>query len=135
MRKNLLTVVGGTYFYEVRVAVQCGTKPVIWFNRDEDRHFLLNLRMLTTSTEPRAMVSDNDWITLGRPSDLECPPSGKRLKVQYDDGDRLMIEFLELTEEAARSRYGWRSSWYDQALMGIGFPLTAVEIFMKVDES
>lgn len=134
MRRNLLTVVGGSYFYEVVVAVQIGTEPAIWFNRDDEGHFLLNLRMFTTSNEPRAEICDNDWIVLGKPSDLVCPPSGKSLEVRYDNGDQLKIEFLELTEEAARNRYSWHSKWYDQAVR-FGFPLTAVEIFMKASGS
>jgi len=130
MRSDLLTVVGGSYFYETGVAAQIGMEPIVWFNRDDGNHFLLNLRMFTTSKEPRAVICDNHWIALGTPSDLVCPPSGKSLEIRYDRGDQLKIEFLELTKEAARDRYSGHGNWYDQAIQ-FGFPLTAVEICMK----
>ena len=129
MRHSLLAVVGGNFYYETLVIFQFRGEPAIWFNRDEDGYLLLNVRMLTAAGQPRMRIEDNFWINRGEPEDLECPPSGKLLRVKYSNGDALRIEFLILGSAAAASlRYaearpeGW----------GVSFPITAVEVHEKV---
>jgi hypothetical protein len=129
MRNDLLAVVGGNFFHETPVIFRFHGQPVIFFNRDEDGYLLLNVAMLTTSSEPRAVIQDNYWLNWGSPDDLDCPPSGKLLHVKYSNGDMVRIEFRELMAmETAAARYpdarpdGW----------GIDFPITAVEVHMRV---
>src|SRR5205823_1272785 len=106
MRRELLGVVGGSFYHETPILVQFRDEPMIWFNRDESGYLLLNVRMLTASKEPRLRVEDNYWITRGNPDDFECPPSGKRIRARYSTGDDITIEFLELnTVSDAQSRY------------------------------
>jgi hypothetical protein len=129
MRNDLLVVVGGNFYYETPIAVQFRQQPVVWLSRDDEGYLLLNVSMLTTAQEPRATMQDNFWIALGAPTDLDCPPSGKRLKVTYDNGDRLGIEFFALgsaDEVHERYRDAQATRW------GISFPITAVEVQMKV---
>ena len=56
MREQLLVRLGGMFYYETPVALQIGTDPVVWFNRDLSNRILLNLTMLTTSGQPRPTV-------------------------------------------------------------------------------
>jgi len=58
MREDILAVVGGNFFYETPNILVFRGKPMIWFNRDEERRLLLNLRMLTTSGLPRTRLMD-----------------------------------------------------------------------------
>lgn len=129
MRHSLLAVVGGNFYYETPIIFEFRSEPVIWFSRDEEGYLLLNIRMLTTSHEPRMEIQDNFWLSRGNPEDLESPPSGKLLSVKYAGGDALKIEFFKLESAvAARDRYaeaqpeGW----------GISFPITAVEVYNRV---
>src|SRR5207244_10356583 len=62
MREDILAVVGGSFFYETPKMVIFRDEPMIWFERDEYRRLLLNLRVLTTSGEPRTRLSNNDWM-------------------------------------------------------------------------
>lgn len=129
MRNNILAVVGGNFYYETPIIFQFKEQPVIWFNRDEDGYMLLNVRMLSKSTEPRAYIEDNFWISKGQPEDLESPPSGKLLKVKYNNGDEIKIEFIEfISIESIKKRYPdiEPESW------NIPLPITAVEVFEKV---
>lgn len=71
MRNDLLAVIGGNLYFNVPAPVAFRGEPVIWFNRDEDRRFLLNLRMLSTSPEPRATIEDNFWVIHGPAEDVE----------------------------------------------------------------
>ena len=42
LRNRLLAYVGGGFYYEVPVIFQIKNYPVVWFNRDEEGHLLLN---------------------------------------------------------------------------------------------
>lgn len=129
MRNCILAVVGGNFYYETPIIFQFRQQPAIWFNRDSEGYFLLNIKMLSIVREPRLCVEDNFWIETGNPVDLESPPSGKLLKVEYANGDKIRIEFMELNSiEDIIKRYPDSSpnSW------GIQFPITAVEIQEKV---
>ncbi len=129
MRRELLVVVGGNFYHETPVAVQFQGQPVVWLNRDSEGYLLVNLAMLSTTKEPRAMMQDNYWMVLGTPADMECPPSGRKLKVRYSNDDRLGIEFFplgDISDVNARYPGVGAERW------GISYPITAVEIQMKV---
>jgi hypothetical protein len=68
MRENLLAIVGGTFYYEVPVAVRIQGTKIAWFNREESGRLLVNLLMPTTSGEPRVVMLDNFWMTDGSAS-------------------------------------------------------------------
>jgi hypothetical protein len=129
MRRNLLSVVGGNFYYETPIIFQFRDEPGIWFNRDEAGYLLLNIRMLTVSGQPRVKIEDNFWLPRGDPDDLESPPSGKVLRVKYANGDSLGVEFFELESVSdARKRY----SEVEPGNWRVSFPITAVEVHMKV---
>lgn len=122
MRRDLLAIVGGNFYYRVRNVLVVRDQPCIWFNRDEDGYFLLNLQMLTTSGEARTVIQDNFWTSSGQLVDLQCPPSGRLLRVEYANGDMLRVEFSEVpSADALAQRYQLVST-------GIVFPLTTVEV-------
>jgi hypothetical protein len=129
MRRDLVAVVGGVFYYRTPIIFEFCGQPAIWVNRDEEGYLLLNIQMATISGQPRAQLEDNFWVTQGDPVDVECPPSGKLLRVEYANGDRLRIEFFELKSAAqAKKRYCWAQPEY----WGIPFPITAVEVQEKV---
>ncbi len=129
MREDILAVVGGNFFYETPNILVFRGKPMIWFNRDEERRLLLNLRMLTTSGLPRTRLVDNDWIIRGQPIEVDSPPNGRHLRVRYDNGDDLSIEFHEWADSAALE------SEYPRALAlghALRFPLVTAGVTLDV---
>lgn len=129
MRNRLLAVVGGNFFYETPIIFQFKNNPIIWFERDANDYFLLNLSMLTATNQPRAYIRNNEWFNTGREEDIECPPSAKKLRICYPNGDFVSVEFFELVTEAdAQAKYPEASV----AHWGIAFPITAVEVTNKV---
>jgi hypothetical protein len=54
MRRDVLWVVGGNFYYETPTILACRGDPVVWINRDDEGYLLLNLRMLSTTTDERA---------------------------------------------------------------------------------
>jgi hypothetical protein len=125
----LLAIVGGNYYYETPVILRFHGENAIWFNRDDDGYHLLNVRMLTTSSEERTRIEDNYWVRRGKPDDLVSPPHGRLLEVRYGNGDHLRVEFFDLESAAdANKRYpeARAEAW------GIEFPITAVEVLERV---
>lgn len=125
MRNRLLAVVGGNFYYETPVIFEFRGQPVIWFERAVNDYLLLNLNMLTTSNEPRAYIKNNEWLNVGGEEDIECPPSGKKVKIKYPNGDLVSVEFFELNSlEEAKKRYpdAELEEW------PVELPLTAVEV-------
>jgi hypothetical protein len=129
MREDVLAVVGGNFFYETPKMVVFRDEPMIWFERDEDRRLLLNLRMLTTSGLPRTRLENNDWIIRGDPVDVESPPNGSRLRVRYENGDEICIRFREWAESEALHAVYPRALELGSCLR---FPLVTAEINVEV---
>lgn len=129
LRNNLLAVVGGNFFYETPNILTLRDEPAIWLSRDESGYLMVNLRMLTTSGEPRLRLEENFWTLKGKPTDFECPPSGRLIQATYPNGDEVRIEFFPLGDfDAARKRYP--SAAFEE--WQVEFPITAVEVTMEV---
>jgi hypothetical protein len=125
MRNRILVVVGGNFYYETPVIFQIKDKPIIWLERNAEGYILLNVIMLTTSGQPRACIRNNEWFNTGGEEDIECPPSAKRLKIRYSNGDFVNIEFVEISTIADAVKR------YPHALVNrwpIELPITAVEV-------
>jgi hypothetical protein len=101
--------------------------PVILFNRDEQHYLLLNLDTPDASGAQRVSLRDNDWEVRGAPTDVESPPGGKKLKIQYADGDRLVIKFREWQTEEELAR--WHPTVQGAEL---NYPLTTVDIYLRL---
>ncbi|VXB28973.1 hypothetical protein [Pseudoclavibacter sp. 8L] len=95
MRRQIVAVVGGACYIDVPMMVQFRDEPMIWFDRDAEGHMLLSFKMATASGEPRAQMIANDWVIAGDPTDVESKPNGNFLRVKYENGDELKIEFKE----------------------------------------
>jgi hypothetical protein len=130
MRRDLLAVVGGNFYYRCPVVLQIGDRNVIWFSRDNAGSLLLNFWMPTASGQERARILENFWVVPPAVQDLECPPSGKRIHVHYANGDETRVEFFEidsLTELI--KRYPETGSIVRGA--AINWPITGVELWEK----
>lgn len=127
LRNRLLVVVGGNFYYETLTVFEFRGQPVIWFERDDNGYLLLNIRMLSTSGKPRAEILKNEWFNVGGEEDIECPPSAKRLRVSYPNGDLVSIEFFELasvTDVTKRYPSVDPEDWPSE----LDYPITAVEV-------
>jgi hypothetical protein len=135
MREKLLAVVGGNVYYDVPTPLEISGKPAIWFNRDEQGRFLLNVEMPSLSGEPRLRIEDNYWIEIGEPDDLECPPKGTLLAATYRNGDVIRVEFsATATVDALTSRYPFLPLLVEHGDEFV-FPLAVVEIRLGVKAS
>ena len=132
LRQELVGVVGSGIYHETPILVAIGNQPLIWFNRDELGHALLNVRMLTASSQARLCIQDNDFVLRGQPTDFESPPSGRLLRIRYDNGDYLRVEFREFKSlEAACNKFDHIPSDHMQFMIQT-WPATFVIINMKV---
>jgi hypothetical protein len=93
MRRELLTVIGGNFYYEVPLIFEIGNRWCIWFNRDENHYLQLNFVMPSLSGQPRARIEDNFWLVTTEVDEVICPPSGRLVAVRYSNGDQFRAEF------------------------------------------
>ena len=133
LRRELVGAVGGCIYHETPVLVQMRDAPMVWFNRDEFGHALLNVRMLTTAgnEQERIRIEDNDFSLRGTPIDFECPPSGRLLRVRYENGDYMRVAFREVrtTEAAGRAFPHVGSGGFEW--LEAEWPLTFVTVSMS----
>ncbi|CAI2335614.1 conserved hypothetical protein [Vibrio parahaemolyticus] len=127
LRRDLLAVVGGVFYYETLNIVRIDGVDVVSLDRDEEGYLRLSINMLSLSSEERIVIDKNSWERVGYPSDLRSPPQGKELEVSYSNGDYLYLRFWELkTKEQAQSRYN------SSMLNHLRFPITAIEVNLVI---
>ena len=134
LRRELVGAVGGCLFHETSPLIALRGEPSIWFDRDEDGYALLNVRMLTTlgHEHERISIRDNDFVVRGLPVDFETPPSGHMLRVRYDNGDYMRVEFKEFRDSASAAKsFPHIPSPYIGAL-DVRWPLLFVLVSMRV---
>jgi hypothetical protein len=139
MREDLIPFVGGVFYAHTPIAIQILDMPVVWFRRDERGRLLVNLQLPSQSNEPRIAICDNFWMTEGSDERrVVCPPSGKLVSASYPNGDRLKVEFREITtprgfdhQFAAKLPAGASHSPQIERA-GLAFPLAVVEVSLKI---
>lgn len=103
LRNDLVTIIGNNYYYECSpVILAINTVPVVSVSRDADMNQRLNIAW--RGPEARVQIEDHDFLEIGKPTDMECPPSGKLLRVEYENGDMIKIEFFEVADFAMCQR-------------------------------
>jgi hypothetical protein len=125
MRNRLLAVVGGNFYLQPHIILRYKGANIIWFERSEDGYILLNLRMLTASERPRAWIQNNEWFNTGYEEDVDVPPSGKRLRISYENGDSVSVEFFECLSRNELANI-YKTSPVER--WPIDFPITVVEV-------
>jgi hypothetical protein len=95
MRHDIVAVAGNIYYVDMAVIIAAGDTPLLWFNRYEQNHMLLNVRTPDEYGNERVSLIDNDWIIRGNAVDVLSPPNGAHLDIRYADGDRLSLRFKE----------------------------------------
>ena len=126
-RNKLLAVVGGNFYYETPRVLVIDGHDVVSLTRDEEGYLLLSVQMLSLSTEVRLEMTDNCWENIGNPIDLVSPPSGKDLRVRYENGDSLGIHFYVI-EDGAKFQDKFKRPPYAE----LAFPLTVAEVNCEV---
>jgi hypothetical protein len=122
-------VAGGNFYYNNRVAIALRGDPLIWFNVDEEGYKLLNLKLFDHNGNLRVHIEDNIWQVKAGVNDIECPPSGKELKLYLDNGDNIRMRFNEVNSEEDFNKFypGVNSS-----IMTDEYPFSALNVALKL---
>jgi hypothetical protein len=138
MRKEVLGI-AGSFFYGNDTILEYNGERLIWFNRDEHEHLLLNIVTPDAKGRKRIALVDNDWFVHGAPFDVESPPNGAYLKIKYRDGDELEIRFREFDSAAALLAKHPGAPVADDGVTGerfsipsTAYPLTCAEVKAKL---
>ncbi len=136
MRRRVLALVGGNWYYETPIILQVGSTSAISFSRDEEGYLLLNLRLPSLSGQPRARIEEN-FFTVNRDhiSDVECAARGRTIRIDYANGDYFQHQYRDIPDdEALRQRYGDLVGSQGVPRM-IEFPVTVVEVSERTNNS
>lgn len=128
MRRKLLVTVGRAICWEERTILTLRNERVIWVNRDDDGYLLLNLKMPTTSDQPRLFLQDNSWVLRGKPTDFECPPNGRLIEAKYKNSDYLRVEFRELDDLEGLTLHRPNVDWTGK----VEFPIVVATIRLTI---
>lgn len=133
LRNDLLAFVGGNFYYETMRIFSVDDKDVVWFTRDEDGYLRLNVRMLSLLPRERAIIEDNIWTNIGNPIDLQSPPQGKELRIEYENSDFLHVRFFVLdSAEQAYEKYQCNALLNTERIQ---YPITTVEVNFKIGDA
>jgi hypothetical protein len=97
-RQQLLVHAGQVLTFEAPIPLAFNGIPVVSLTRDETNNLLLSVNMLTASVMPRLRMFENDWVSVGNPTDIEAPPFGRQLTASYPNGDEIRIEFRTVND-------------------------------------
>jgi len=126
LRNDLLAVVGRICYYETLKVLQIDGNDIVWFKRDEEGYLRLNIKMLSILPRERALIEDNIWTNIGDPKDINSPPQGKELRIDYENGDHLFVKFLIMKTAAQAYKKYKNDALLDNE--DIKFPITVVEV-------
>ncbi|WP_128277282.1 hypothetical protein [Janibacter hoylei] len=128
LTRDLVAVVGSVAFYQVDTIVEIDGEPCVYFNRDQDGFLLLNFKMPSMHGEPRAWMEDNVWTVDPGAAHIECPPRGRYLRVDFENGDGFYISFREArTAEAFREMLPGREAIAEK----VNFPVVVALIYER----
>jgi hypothetical protein len=130
LRRDLLAVVGGIFYYETPRIIVIDSHEVISLNRDKEGYLRLSINMLSINAEERLIVNNNSWENIGSPIDLRSPPQGKELEVRYANGDYLYLKFTELKDSDEAIKKYKNDAFKNNN--SVQFPITVVEVNMSI---
>ncbi|SMG32518.1 hypothetical protein [Sphingobacterium psychroaquaticum] len=97
LRNKFLLKAGGNYYYNNTLYdVVLKGRPLIWFNINDEGLKMLNVELFNSQGDVYFKIVDNSWDVNNNVKDVICPPSGKKLRVNFDNGDYFKLEFKEI---------------------------------------
>ncbi len=93
MRNSLLLAAGSGFYLNPIELLRVKGKTIISFTRDENNNLLLNINLTDKNGTVKFEMIENVWSFSESPSDLESPPSGKKLKIEYPNKDKFRLNF------------------------------------------
>jgi hypothetical protein len=128
MRREVLALVGGNWYFDTPTILQVGNTPAIAFERDADGFLLLNLQFPSPAGTPRVKIEQNFFtVNPDQIADVVCAARGRTIQIDYANGDRFRHQYRDIQNQSAlMDRYG---PLIDGPIPDqIQFPLTVVEV-------
>jgi len=132
LRHKILLIAGGNFYLNNSIDVAINGKPAIWFENDEDDYKLLNIELLDKNNNVYFKIRNNVWIITNDVKDIECPPSGKKLGIYFNNGDYIKLEFKELKNEGHISKINSTNFVFVNTITNV-LPITILNLEMKLE--
>lgn len=123
---------GGNFYYKNRYAeIGLGKKRLVWFENVDEGFKALNIELFDQDQRTYFRVENNSWKIAKHIKDVECPPNGKSLKVNFTNGNLVKISFLEIPDvDSLVSKVG---NFHSSNLLR-DLPITLVSVGLKLKE-
>ncbi len=129
LRRDAIAVIGSNVFYNVETIARVNGERAIYFRRDKDGYLLLNITLPTLEGGARAQIEDNIWTVDPRGiAVMDCPPRGRYIDVQFEDGDGFHVEYREYENADA---YALKYPVAAELLRRVAFPVLVVEFWER----
>lgn len=99
LRRELVAVLGDNLFIDTPTLIAMRKTTVIGFTRDSHNHMLLDVNMPSATGRQRLSVKESGFVADGNPVDFEAPPHGRLIAARYANGDRIRIEFFDISSK------------------------------------
>lgn len=133
LRNDMIAILGGTAYLRTPTPLQVGGRRCIYFNRDENGYLLLNIKIPELSGGTRRVLEDNVWTVPPHAAKIVCPPQGRSLKVEFENGDMFKVEFRDFHSldalTAAHPTFMWGH------IPNLAFPVTVVSFWERAANS
>lgn len=131
LRRKVLLVAGGNFYFNNSIEIAFDKHPLVWFKIDEQGYKLLNLKLFDINGNVRVHIEDNVWIAKKGVKDIECPPSGKYLKIYLDNNDNIRLKFNEVNNiDDLIKLY----PDFDSSYMLDEYPFSTLDVAMKLND-
>lgn len=132
LRNEFMLYAGGNFYYKNRYAeIGLGKKRLVWFENVDEGFKALNIELFDQDQRTYFRVENNSWKIAKHIKDVECPPNGKSLKVNFTNGNLVKISFLEIPDvDSLVSKVG---NFHSSNLLR-DLPITLVSVGLKLKE-
>ncbi|MBA6095583.1 HNH endonuclease [Pseudomonas juntendi] len=130
LRRNMVALVGGSFYYETPRVVVIDDVEVVSVRRDEEGYLRLSVNLLSLEADERICIDMNSWSGIGEPIDLRCPPQGKELEVSYENGDYIYLRFSEFSCPGDAYEKYRNKGFLDEK--NVAYPITVLEVNLRI---
>ncbi|MNQ51824.1 hypothetical protein D3C85_658200 [compost metagenome] len=134
LRNQILLIAGGNFYLNNNIEVSIKMRPVIWFEKDENDYKLLNIELLDQNNNIYFKIENNVWSVINNVKDIECPPNGRKLNINFKNGDNIKLEFKELKNEEDILKINSSNFNFLNSVRNT-LPITVLSLEMKLEDS
>ncbi|WP_152667217.1 hypothetical protein [Cellulomonas sp. FA1] len=128
LRLDMIAKIGSNVYYDVDTLVEINGEPAVYFGRDAAGYLLLNINLPAPEGGSRARLENNVWTVDPGAERIDCPPRGRHIRVDFEDGDGFYVGFTEYPNAAT---YSAKNPSGRTLIDSLSFPVVVAEFWER----